>query len=141
MRQYWIIKEKGYSTWVNNKALNSGDTEEEIHVIEYAAYQSLKDKYDELVSNIPKVPTHPYEKELLERIQKLEEENKKFQNFADFLNEGDHVEKLEQANKVMRDGLKYIAGDHGIKTPELVEFSHIKARLIINQADEILKGK
>ena len=39
-RQFWIIDETPYSTWVSSKPLYSADTKEEIHVIEFSAYQS-----------------------------------------------------------------------------------------------------
>lgn len=37
-REFWIIDETPYSTWVSSKPLYSADTKEEIHVIEYSAF-------------------------------------------------------------------------------------------------------
>lgn len=34
LKEYWIIKEKGFSTWVSDKPLFSADTDQEIHVRE-----------------------------------------------------------------------------------------------------------
>jgi hypothetical protein len=33
-REFWIIKEKGFSTWVSDEPLHSADTTDEIHVRE-----------------------------------------------------------------------------------------------------------
>lgn len=41
-REFWLIFEAGYSPWISSKPLFSADTSEEIHVIEYAAYENLK---------------------------------------------------------------------------------------------------
>ena len=48
MREFWIIKEPPFSTWVSDKPLNSGDTSEEIHVIEYEAFKELLERYNAL---------------------------------------------------------------------------------------------
>lgn len=39
-RQFWIIDEYPCATWVSSKPLYSADANEEIHVIEFSAYQS-----------------------------------------------------------------------------------------------------
>jgi hypothetical protein len=41
-REFWIIDETPYSTWVSSKPLHSADTKEEIHVIEYSALTALE---------------------------------------------------------------------------------------------------
>lgn len=75
-------------------------------------------------------------KKLIDNLEAVKEENIELKKLM-ILNLTKR-DKLEDANKIMSEGLKYISGDHGIKAPELVEFSHIKARLIINQVKEIL---
>lgn len=44
------------------------------------AYLELEDKYAELISYLPKVPTQPYEKQLAEEITKLKEELERVKN-------------------------------------------------------------
>ncbi len=39
--------------------------------LDQSAYDELKAKYEDLLSSIPKVPTHPYEKALLDQIEEL----------------------------------------------------------------------
>lgn len=51
-RQFWIIDEYPSSTWVSSKALNSEDANEEIHVIEYFAYASLKAENEKLKNEV-----------------------------------------------------------------------------------------
>jgi len=43
--------------------------QEKIHVIEYSAYEQLKQKHAELLSYMPKVPTQPYEKQLAVELE------------------------------------------------------------------------
>lgn len=43
-REFWIIREEGFSALVSDKPLNSADTTEEIHVIEHSAFQALERK-------------------------------------------------------------------------------------------------
>lgn len=45
-REWWIVKEKGYSTWVADEPPCSADTTDEIHVIEKQAYDELLNLYD-----------------------------------------------------------------------------------------------
>lgn len=40
-----------------------------IHVIEKSAYDDLKEKYDELLSYMPKLPTTNYEKDLAAKLE------------------------------------------------------------------------
>lgn len=47
-REFWIINEYPYSTWVSDKPLNSADTQDEIHVIEKSAYDAAVAERDEL---------------------------------------------------------------------------------------------
>lgn len=47
-REFWIIDETPYSTWVSSKPLNSADTKEEIHVIELAALLAAQKEISEL---------------------------------------------------------------------------------------------
>ena len=47
-REFWIIDESPFSTWVSSKPLNSADTKEEIHVIERKAYDQVCAERDEL---------------------------------------------------------------------------------------------
>jgi hypothetical protein len=47
-REFWIIVEYPYSTWVSSKALNSADANEEIHVIEHSAYEALAKEVERL---------------------------------------------------------------------------------------------
>ena len=56
-REFWIIDETPYSTWVSSKPLHSADTNEEIHVIEYFAFaeaQKLNEKYRLALEKIAK---------------------------------------------------------------------------------------
>jgi len=72
-REFWIIYEKGYSTWVSDKALNSADTTDEIHVIEYSAYDKQKTINDDLHTHIQEV------------YQKIEAERAKNQRLVEAL--------------------------------------------------------
>lgn len=56
-----------------SKLFTSRVTDEVIHVIEYSAYAALKNKYEELLSYLPKVPTKPYEKELAKQNKIMRE--------------------------------------------------------------------
>jgi len=54
-REFWIIREPPYSTWVSNKPLYSADTDEEIHVIEYSAYQALEARHKKLLEALNEI--------------------------------------------------------------------------------------
>lgn len=54
-REFWIIKEPPYSTWVSDKPLCSADTDEEIHVIEYSAYKALKARHVKLLDALKEI--------------------------------------------------------------------------------------
>ncbi len=45
----------------------AGFSEEVIHTIEFSAYQDLKQKYDELLSYLPKIPTEPHERVMVKK--------------------------------------------------------------------------
>lgn len=53
-REFWIIEEPPYSTWVSDKPLFSADTKEEIHVIEKSAYDAVVAERDKLKDRIKK---------------------------------------------------------------------------------------
>src|ERR1700684_4356673 len=41
-KEFWLIYEGLFTPWISSKPLFSVDTDEEIHVIEYGAYEDLK---------------------------------------------------------------------------------------------------
>lgn len=57
MREFWIIEEKGYSTWVSDKPLHSADTTAEIHVIEKLSYDALAAKLAIAVEALEEIST------------------------------------------------------------------------------------
>ncbi len=48
------------------------------------------------------------------------------------------IEKLEQANKIMREALGYLNGEHGIAAPAMAKSHQVVMPEAINQADKIL---
>ena len=54
-REFWIIDESPFSTWVSSKPLNSADTKEEIHVIERKAYDQVCAELELLKTTQPAV--------------------------------------------------------------------------------------
>lgn len=71
-----------------------------IHVIEKSAYDSLKSKYEELLSYLPKVPTEPTTGIL---IQKLNEDTVYVSRSA--------LQKLAEENKRLREALEFYADE------------------------------
>lgn len=51
-REWWLIFENGYSNWISSKPLYSGDTTEEVHVIEHSAYLALEAEKQSLKEEI-----------------------------------------------------------------------------------------
>lgn len=51
-REFWIIKEPPYSTWVSDKPLHSADTHEEIHVITKSTYDALALENEKLLADL-----------------------------------------------------------------------------------------
>lgn len=83
------------------------------------------------------------------RIAELEAKSEKLRTqVADFeigaeqnefyLRQHDRIEKLEQANKIMREALGYLNGEHGIAAPAMVKSHQVVISEAIKQADEIL---
>lgn len=80
-REWWINSYREHSVFVAHKTLEravsdkSNPCDEQIHVIEYSAYEGLKNKHEELLSYLPKVPSSTYEKDLAIQVQSLRKKN------------------------------------------------------------------
>lgn len=81
-------------------------------------------------------------KELEAKNEKLRTQVADFENGAEqnefYLRQHDRIEKLEQANKIMREALGYLNGEHGIAAPAMVKSHQVVIPEAIKQADEIL---
>ncbi len=79
-------------------------------VIEKSAYDELKAKHEELISYIPKVPTHPYEKRLLEEISELKAENEKLRKALEEIGQYDsHIPAFHSVFEIARNALDKVS--------------------------------
>lgn len=101
-REFWIIDETPYSTWVSSKPLHSADTKEEVHVIEFSAFSKLQKENERL------------KKELVAKrtLDAMLADNKEI---CEQYDENDRLvaenQNLRDAVKVLRDALGEILDD------------------------------
>ncbi len=71
-REWWIYEEDGQA--------HTSSTPGATHVIEYAAFEKLRAKHEELLSYLPKVPSEPHEKDMAKEIAELRAERDELQD-------------------------------------------------------------
>lgn len=70
-REWWIDEEFGHILTERHDSPRPNSAKL-VHVVASSALTALQAKYDELISYLPKVPTQPYERELVQKLTACE---------------------------------------------------------------------
>jgi cell division protein FtsB len=164
-REFWIIDETPFSTWVSSKPLHSADVKEEIHVIEKSAFDAVVEqlnhyrqfhddgKCQEMIDKLVAERDAALfsEEHLSDRIDELEAENAKLKEEVERLKnpyaQSVRVEvacppkewKLEMENTKLRAEVERLKDDDWLADKVFkLEAENARLRELVAKADEII---